>query len=543
MKQKIWSLLLLLVAFLTWFLYWRLLLPPYLTFSDAAKFADIARNFIWGGGYRTSFSVWNLRAIETTGFFPTPWVPPLFPLSLGLFFKIFSLNDLAVILTSGIFYLAGAITLFYLGKKIFGNLVGILASLAFIFDLAMLNYATSGASESLFIFELVLAALLIYQNTKVSRFFGFLVLLLMYFTRPSAIVYIICFVLLFIFLRFKKKAQLLRASGVVIFCWIMIELFLINSSGKYFLYPSISSFLYGTTHFLPTVASTATLRGGLVSANFQLKPFLSKFFYNLYNFYKLLPQILSPYFAAFFFLSLFRWEKEREKRIFRLIVLFMVVAIFIASAAFLPLYRYLHPVIPFMYLLAVEMLVWVVSKVVSSQWSVVRKSRITGHQSLITVISLFLLFVFIIGQTIGKIFLDSRYLRAHTNLDKPPVYVELAWILKENTKPNDLVVTNLDTWGSWYGERKTIWFPLEPGQLIPQEGKKLKIDGIYLTSYKMDDENYYMGEEWREIFYQPEELKDPFFVENFELVGRFEIKPEETYEKEGARAILLRRKE
>lgn len=46
----------------------------------------------------------------------------------------------------------------------------------------------------------------------------------------------------------------------------------------------------------------------------------------------------------------------------------------------------------------------------------------------------------------------------------------------------------------------------------------------------------------REIFYHPEELKDSFFAENFVLEKKFEVKPEETYEREGAEAVLLVRK-
>ena len=518
-------------------LYWKLLLPPYLTFSDAAKFADIARNLVTGREYGVNFTFFGNKMPEMVGGLFPAGVSPFSPFTLAILFKIFGITDFTVILTSGFFYLTGAVALYFLGKKIFGNLVGILASLAFIFDPAMLNYATSGASETLFIFLIIFAAFLfycaatnfIYINTKVSLLFGFLTLIALYFTRQSAIIYIFSFVLFFILLKFKKRSQILKASGVAIFCWIIIELFLINFSGKYFLYSPISSLLYGTTHFLPTVASTATLRGGLVSAGFQLKPFLSKLFYNLYNFYKLVPQILSPYLVAFYFMSFLRWEKEREKWAFRLVVLFMVVATFIASAAFLPIYRYLHPVIPFVYLLGAEMLVWILGKMFKER----RKAFLAG---------LALIMIFIVGQTTGKIFLDSRYLRAHTNQDKPPVYVKLAWLLKENTNPDDLVITNLDTWGSWYGERKTIWFPLQPEQLIPEQGRESKIDAIYLTSYKMDDENYFMGEEWREMFYQPEKLEDSFFAENFELAGKFEIEPEETYEWKEARAILLKRK-
>jgi len=525
------------IGILVWFFYWKLLLSPFLTFSDAAKFADTARQIFLGKGVNSTFAfftpyfVWGEIKYFSAGF------TPLFPLAIAAFFKFFGITDLAVILSSGIFYLAGAVAIYFLGKKVFGNLVGFLASLAFIFDPAMLNYATSGASESLFIFEIILAGLLFYLNTKKSLFLGFLTLVALYFTRPSAIIYIAGFVLffiaqqqtLFILLRFRKKSQILKACGLTVVIWLLIEAILFKFAGKFFLYSPLAQFFTGTTSFSPEAASTVSLRGGGATLVSGLKPFLSKFLYNLYNFYKLLPQIFSPYLFGFYILSLFRWEKEREKRIFRIMVLFLVVATFTASAAFLPIYRYLHPVIPFIYLLAIETLVWILGKMFKKQ-------------SLVWLTAILLVLVFIGGQTVGKIFLDSRYLRAHTNQGKPPVYVKLSWILKENTEPDDLIITNLDTWGSWYGERKTIWFPLEPAQLVPEPGRKLKIDAIFLTSYKMEDENYYMGENWRKIFYQPEKLEDEFFAKNFKFEERFEIKPEDSYEKEGATAILLIRK-
>lgn len=529
-KSLLAPLILGIVGVLVWFLYWRLLSPPYLIFSDAAKFADIARNYVTGKGFGSSFSPWSLGAVETKGTFPVSWGSPLQPTLLSIAFKVLGVKDWVVISTSGFFYLLGAMALYYLGKRVFSPLVGVLAFLTFIFDPAMLSYATSGASESLFIFEIILAAFLVFINKKVSLFFCFLVFLSMYFTRPSAIIYIIGFILFLILLRFKKTSPILKTCGIVLVAWLLTELALAKVAGKFFLYSPLARFISGTTSFSSSVASTASLRGGGNALVVGLKPFVSKFFYNLYNFYKLLPQVLSPYLGAFFFLALFRWEKEREKRVFRLAVLLMVAATFFASAAFLPIYRYLHPILPFVYLLAVETLVWILEKMFRKK-------------SLVWLTGIVLVLIFIGGQTIGKIFLDSRYQRAHTNPDKPPVYVELARILKENTDSNDLIITNLDTWGSWYGERKTIWFPIEPIQLIPKEGKDLKVDAIYLTSYKIDDENYYMGEKWREIFNHSEKLEDLFFAKNFRFAERFEIKPEETYEKEGASAILLLKKE
>ncbi len=59
----------------------------------------------------------------------------------------------------------------------------------------------------------------------------------------------------------------------------------------------------------------------------------------------------------------------------------------------------------------------------------------------------------------------------------------------------------------------------------------------------MDDENYYMGQGWREIFNNPENHGNEFIAENYELKGIYDIALSETYEKQNARAILLVRKE
>ena len=544
-KKNLLILVPIILAFMLWFLHLKLFYTSFLVFSDTAKFADVARNFALGNGFSTGFSNFGIgKVLEEAGlFFSARGILPFYPLVIAFFFKLFGVSDAIVIWTSGMFYTLSALVIYLLGKKIFGQLVGILAALAFIFDPAMLTYATSGASESLFIFELILAALLFYTNNKKTVFFGFLTLVALYFTRPSAIIYIAGLILLFILLSFKKRPQIFKAVGIAVFIWLIIEMVLIKLSGRFFPYSPLRSFLYGTAKFSPLSASTETLRGGMAAVGFQLKPFITKFFYNLYNFYKLLPQILSPYLAGFYLLSLFRWEEAREKKIFRGLVLFFVLATFFAAAATLPIYRYLHPIIPFVYLLAVEMLVWIAREISKSEFLNSKQIQIFKSQnSKIVIIATSLIFVFVAGQTLGKIFLDSRYLQAHTNQDKPPVYVKLAWLLKENTKPDDLIITNLDTWGSWYGQRRTIWYPLEPSQLIPPSGKELKVDAIYLTSYKIDDENYYMGGSWRKMFYNPEKLEDKFFADNFEIAGKFEIKAEETYEKEAAVAVLLKRK-
>jgi hypothetical protein len=168
-----------------------------------------------------------------------------------------------------------------------------------------------------------------------------------------------------------------------------------------------------------------------------------------------------------------------------------------------------------------------------------------SKRTFIIFVSSFIILLFGVGQTLGIIFLDSRFERNTHNTGKPPVYVQLSYLLRDNTNKNQIIITNLDTWGSWYGERTTVWFPLEPKQLINPETGKIPFDAIYLTSYLIDDENYYMGKEWRIIFENPKNPKKWIcdgcseIAKEFTLKGIYSIPSSNDYEKEDAKAILL----
>jgi len=433
---------------------------------------------------------------------------------------------------SGFLYLLAALSLYLLGLKIFNKHVGMLASLVFIFDPAILNYATSGASETVFILELIVLGYLISLNTKTTRAFALFIMMLTYFTRPTALIYIGCFLLFMIFNISKTKRAVFLYCGIAIILWLLVELIINRYANGFIIYSPLNIFLQSAKNSAPEITSTNYLRGGIVNA-ISLKTILSKIFYNLYNFYKALPQIYSPYLLVFYVLSLFRNIKNTTERYLRLTVIIMTIITFLSTAAAIPLYRYLHPLIPLLYLFSVEELYYLVNQICF---------RSSANREKIIAICLFLIAFFNIGTMAGKIFLDARNLKSRLNIFQPPVYVQLSTILKSNTSTNDIIITNLDTWGTWYGNRTTIWYPLTPQQLKTPEGKLNHISAIFLTSYKIDDSNYYMGNEWRQAFLNPRNIDDAFLKENYKLAAEFEIKPETTYEKQGVRAVLFLRK-
>lgn len=508
----------------------------FLSFSDAAKIADIARNLLLTGRMTANFVFFGSNSIHDLGNTLAFWTPPVAPFTVAIFFRIFGINDFSVIATSVFYYLLTLVFVYLLGTKIFRNkFVGILSSVAVGFNYDIVNYALSGASESPFFFEIVASAYFISLRRKWATVVGYALLFLMYFTRQQAFIYAAGLIFYHLILIFKTKRAILYFFGISA-AFLLIDRFVLSHLvGKFFIYSiTVNAFNVGS-QYLPGTATSAALRGGSgVQMTSTLMNLGKKLFYDLYNFYKLLPQIINPYLFALFIIGIFKWGKDKVQNSFKIASIFIVLFTLLVVAASIPFFRYIHPIIPLVYIIAVGTLV----EILSYKYS--KKSLIT--------ISTFLILFFGVGQTLGIFLLDSRFVADTHNVGKPPVYAELAYKLRDNTTKNEVVLTNLDTWGTWYGERKTVWFPLTPNQIIDPKTGKIPFDAIYLTSYLIDDQNYYMGADWREIFNNPTDSKKWIcdgcgeIAKEFTLKGIYKISASEDYERQDASAILLIKK-
>jgi len=522
----------------------------YLSFSDAAKFADIARNLVSGLGYGEKFALGGTKIFNLANLsvFPAPWAPPVMPYSIAAIFKIFGISDFAVIATSFFYFVLLLIFTFLLSKKIFkSNLTSILSVLAVGFNQDIINYAIGGASETPLMFEIVASVYFLSLRKKWATAVGFLFMVLMYFTRPQAFIYIAGLILFYLLSRLKIKKAILCFFVLVALGLLVDRAILTPLAGKYFLYPITGRGINAISQYSPGVAVSDALRGNIASSVSFLTIF-KKVFYNLYNFYKLMPQIMSLYLFGLFVIGLFKWTKDKIYNSFKIATIFMVAVTFLVTALSIPFFRYLHPVIPLIYIVAVATIV----EIFNSEFLISNQIHIFNFkvtkQMLVVISSTFLILAFGMGQTLGVIFLDSRFERNTHNFGKPPVYVNLSWILRDNTSKNQVVLTNLDTWGTWYGERKTVWFPLEPKQIIDTTTGKIPFDAIYLTSYLIDDQNYYMGTGWREIFNNPTDSKKWVcdgcgeIAYEFRLKGVYKVFAQDDYERQDAKAVLLIKK-
>ncbi|KKS95343.1 MAG: hypothetical protein UV71_C0008G0015 [Microgenomates group bacterium GW2011_GWC1_43_13] len=497
-------------------------------FSDAAKFADIARNIIQLRQYVSNFGFWGGNSIAMA-------IQPVMPLSIAAFFKILGVSDFAVIATSFLYFLLTLVFVYLLAKKVFGsNLVAWLSTIAVGSNYDLIHYSTSGASESPFIFEIVAATYFVSLNKKWGTVLGLVFLVLMNFTRPQAIIYILGLVIYYLFLNLHWKKATLYSLGT-----------LVLGALAYFFFSRQGAIAISQN--LPGVAVSDSLRGGVQSVRFLT--LFKKVFYNLYNFYKLLPQIMSPYLFTLFVIGIFKWGGEKVQDSFKVASIFMVLATFLVTALSIPFFRYIHPIIPLVYVIAVGTLVGIISKfeLLNSKQIPNSKAQFLNRHFTV-IVSTFLILLFGVGQTLGVLVLDSRFERNTHNVGKPPVYVQLSYLLRDNTSKDQVIITNLDTWGSWYGERKTVWFPLTPKQLIDPATGKIPFDAIYLTSYLIDDENYYMGPDWRLIFNNPSDPKKwtcegcGEIADEFTLKGVYQVSSSENYERQEASAIFLIKK-
>ncbi len=531
-KNRLFPILIIFFISITvWIVYYWLVTSRYLSFSDAAKYANIAENIIKKKSFVSDFTFFGTDIFKHSfeEGFSTRGVPVAMPFSLVGAFKLLNISDFAVVFVSGLYYVLLVVFTYLLAKRLFGVLVGFLSSVAIALNLNFLDYATSGASETLFSFIAILAVYFAFLKKKWTDILFFLALVLLYLTRPQGFLFILIIFFIWLASRISIKKAIVSSFVFLITIYFIDKFILYPLSWKTNVYPIFTRGLQAFFQYSSNFAVSDALRGG-VARNVDLIGLMKKVFYNLYNFYKLLPQIAAPYMWALFAIGLFVWDKNKDKKIFKLTTILLVAGNFLLVALTIPFYRYLHPVIPFVYIISVATLVTIIEKIAKKRY--------------VALISSALIFVFVVGQTLGVIFLDSRFVTARTNKGEPPVYVKLSYILKDNTNKDDIVITNLDTWGTWYGERRTVWYPLKPDMLNFEEFEEPPFDAIYLTSYKIDDENYYMGKEWRVIFDNPRNSKlwDNFISDNYEFANEFRVNSEETYEKQAARAVLFTRK-
>jgi len=126
-----------------------------LAHNDAMDYASMARNVARGEGFISSY-ITPLGLAHKGLPHPDLWRAPAWPAVLAVFIGILGATDQAVAIASGFFYLAAVPLIFLLARYWFGNTVGAAAVLIYIFSAQNLNFSTSGLTEPVALFMMVL---------------------------------------------------------------------------------------------------------------------------------------------------------------------------------------------------------------------------------------------------------------------------------------------------------------------------------------------------------------------------------------------------
>jgi hypothetical protein len=492
-----------------------------LTFSDSAKFAQAALNFVSEKSLQVSHSFFSTQALEAyspgasfpANFLPFPsWV-------LSFIFKILPANDVTIAILGMSFFILSAWLVFSIGKKLHSTKAATVSTVIFVSSIFFQEYALNFSSEILFTFLVLLFVRTLLLNGKL-KLTSLIPLSLLFITRQQAVLVlasaIIASYAYFICGTFPRKQKirvsLLVMIGSLIFLGIsMVDVSSIFSPAK----------VIGSFHMSTGIPQGSYLRGASYSGT-TFKVIVSKVFYNIYNFAKAPERLVFPLIPFLFLVNLFIKHKNNQIKWFNLFTLIILSSFVLAASATLPNARYIHPIIPLVMISAGIGLVKLVKNISPKLQS----------------LSLVVLMSFIIFPTLGHFTLDARARAQQFNIGKPPAHKQISSIMAENIPKGRLIITNLDAWAAWYFGLTTMWFPLEINML---EGYQDKVDYIVITNYKEDDGDFALGE-WQGVVYQPENIQNQFLQKNYKVLKTFVIQSSAVYDNRDYQGTILIRK-
>lgn len=496
----------------------------FLSFSDSAKYAEAAKNLISGNGFIINHSFFDpnaLSAFQVGQGYPAGFLPGTSYI-LSLVFKIFGASDTSIFFTGLVFYLLIAALIFLIAKNIGGIKAGIIATLLFASSLFFHDYLRNFSSEIPFILEILLAVYvyLVVKN-KYLKWIGLTLLFLAGIkTRQQISVIALSFAFSILIHQFAKAGRVLRkkiiAVSVGVLAIAVIGLFLTKNS--------ISSPLYllGGTNISTQHAPGVVLRGGSMALG-SGESLYSKVFYNVYNFAKSPERLASSAIFLLFIIFLFQTTKSKNSQFFKVFSSLSFILLILAASATLPNARYIHPILPFIY--------------IGAGISLFDISKTFTQKKYLATAFLVISIIFISLPTIGHYSLDARS-RSHTlNLNQPPVYRQISRAMAENIPKGHLIITNLDAWAAWYEGLTTMWFPLNPEMLnVPN-----KPEYIVITNYLEGDADFALGD-WKQVVYSPKNITNKFLNDNYDVVKTFSVLPQDNREKLEIKGTILKLK-
>lgn len=484
----------------------RLMIPFFLSFSDSAKYAEAAKNLVSGQGWIIHHSFFDPKLASNLSF-PAHF-PPLTSWYLSLVFRILPPTDSTVAFAGYFLLLIISILIYFIAKKLHSGLAGFLSVLFFLGNLFFYEYAANSASEITLSLEIVLTVFL-YLYLPRFKWLSLAPVALMFLTRPQAAVFVVSLVVFFWAFSRRKLQNFLVIGLLFIFSLIFSSRYPGSAFSPY-------NYL-GSIHMASDLSPGGYLRGA-VFVPISTANLITKSFYNLYNFFKAPERLVNPILIPIFLYGLLFVTKQKYLHRFYYFTVQSVLLFIVAASLTLPNARYIHPVLPLFF--------------VGAAIALIEMSKKLHFPKLFILAVLF----FVLLPTVGHFTLDARFRRRQFNTNLPPVYKVISDIMAQNIPQGKLIITNLDTWASWYHGLTTMWFPLNPDMLAASPPEY-----IVLTNYLANDADFALGP-WKQILDQPDNSENQFIKNNYFLLDSFTIQPSQSYENLEIKGVIFQRR-
>ncbi len=482
---------------------------PYITFSDSAKYVETAKNLIGGQGFTVNHSFFISNYAGGDGF--AAYFSPLPSWFFSLIFRFFPATDLTVIITGYVIFAISCLLAFLIAKNLGGVKSAIISLILFLSSLFFYDYAHNATTETFFIFELLaFTYIILLPNVKtwLKVVISLPIMAAMFYTRQQFPLVAISALLPTVFLvwpKFSAKTKI----------FILLSLLIGGIATAFYAQKTLGGAMAISTQARPS----SYIRGGGYGLAAG-ESFVSKVFYNLYNFAKSPERLTNPIILFLFIIFLFVPSKTKESQWFKLFSTSNLILFLFATSATLANARYVHPAIPLIIIGGGIGLKKIISK------------------TKFPLIALLTTCLLITIPTIGYFTLDARAINRRLNINKPPVYKVIADRMAESIPQRKLIITNLDSWAAWYHGLTTMWFPLKPEML---DGIKDKVDYIVITNYLENDGDFSLGD-WKSVVYSPNYMESNFLSENFQVEKTFVISPQENYQNVEIKGTILVKK-
>ena len=472
--------------------------------SDAAIYADIARNITMGHGPTSNITMpvyTNFVPQTKYGTWPA-FYPPLYPLLIAASFKIFGVSNFSAVLVNGFFFVATIPLIYLLAKKLFAREVAILASIWYIFTPALLLYSITPITESLFTFLIVLTVYLIL--VKKNFFVSGLLVGLSFLTKFQGIL-LLSPILIYIVIT-QKTARLKNSLQ------LLIGFLLIATTQKIVFPPLAQDFSKITNHFFwNSLAYEAIIPHGYLSSSITpitieiirqnipliIQKILSNSFLLVQNIF------INPHTIIFLLFGIsFLKTSLKTTQHTKLLTILLLSAFALFHIATIFDMRYLYPFLPLILIPSADFLL----------------SLKLNRFALSAIV--------IVPILITPGFPTS--LERSLKVQKPSIPYLLAQIIENNTDENSIVASENFTYNAWYGKRHSILLPESPEQAEMVNS----INTILLYSYPYRPQ---MENGWQELLDEPRDFG------NYEYINEFQIPAEDNYSNLPAKAVLYQK--